>query len=168
MKIKNSKPVSRKPFFLWLNVAICLVLLALCVCTAGAPDDKRKTKDRPVSYTVISNNVVKNAAIDYVRRNISLMIEPADFTEEKLRKLLNYLFRKYRTPHNMSVYLYSHPIQLRDSGMLEQTKPNDEARKYPSGLLSRIDGKEEISYTLPSSRGFTTIVVKERGEPKEK
>src|SRR5437879_5271531 len=95
MQTRDSKPSSGKPFFSWLSVAICLVQLGLYVCPAQAADDKRKTMGRPVSYSVISNEVARNAAIDYVKRNIHLMINPADFTKEKLRKLLDYLFKKY-------------------------------------------------------------------------
>lgn len=168
MKTRSSKLASRKPFLSWLNIVLCLVLLLLCVCQANAADDRQKTKDLAVRYSVISNDVAKNAAIDYERRIIHLMINPDDFTQEKLRKLLDHFFKKYRTPKNMSVYLHTHPIQLRDLGMLEQIKPNDEAEKHPYGRLSRIDGKEEISYKLPSNADWVTIVVKERGEPKKK
>ena len=168
MKTRNNRVVPGMPFFRWLNIAIC-VLLGQYVCSPHEANGKPKTKSSPVSYTVISNKVVKNRAIDYVSRDIYLMLDPGDFTEGRLRKLLDYLFKKYPRPHRMSVYLHSHPIQLRDSGMLEQIKPNDEARKYPYGRLSRIGGKEEISYTLPSRSDFITIIVKERKmtEPKK-
>ena len=83
--------------------------------------------------------------------------------ENKLRLLLKHFFKKYRRPNNVVISIFTHQSQLRDLGRIDVPEPNEEAKKHPSALITRIDGKESIGYTLP---GFNsrTIIVKERKE----
>lgn len=151
-----------KPHVLWVKPPTCIVLLILCSLSTQA--NRVQKPQHRVRYDIISNNVVSNKAWGYEARTISLLMDPGDFTEPKLRWLMTYFFKKYPRPNSISVYLDSHPDQSdfvnRRLPDMKDPKRDEAFRKYPHGIIFRVNGKEIIRYTIPPALELKTIVVK--------
>lgn len=142
-----------------IRLCACVVPFAV-LCSTGLATSRKLQKDgKAPSYSVVSQRVTPD------EWDIFILTSPDNVVEEKLRKLMRYLFKKYRKPKSITVFVHTHESQLRDLGRIGKTLPNDEDERHPKAVLSRVRGREEISYKIPPSNEWKKIIVKRGSRP---
>lgn len=115
--------------------------------------------DKPVCYYVVSNEIkAYGRENDIFIREISVLMDEADFTEDNLKALMRHFFDKYSEPHWMRVHVATHTSQMYDL-YVSEGKGKRPSELHPYGGLHRKDGNEIIRYKLPDS-DLKTIVMK--------
>ncbi len=139
------------------KLKLLVIIYLLCALPVFANFQNQQKRSKVPRYSIIGKFMSDGSL------NIDVFTSEKVVEENQLRALMQYFFKKYQKPENVFIYIYTHQSQLRDLGQIGVLEPNEEAKKHPSALLTRVDGKERISYTLP---GFhrRTIIVKERHE----
>lgn len=152
--IRSASVYFLQRFFLCLLSASTFVAsLQPCLAAQG--------QEKPVCYFTMSNNFEHNS------RSIYILLNPADFTDQRLQDLLRYFISQVDENELLSVYLYSHTDQLktfvggRPSPALEHGTRSVAPfpwNKYSEGVLMRIGENEIIRYNLPGGETKTIIV----------
>jgi len=117
------------------------------------------TDYKPVCYYVASNEV-KGYGDDPMlsMREIRILVDETDFTENNLKALAQYFFENYAQPEGMRVYVNTHISQMYDFSTTEgkEKKPSE---LHPYGAIFRKDGNEFIRYKLPD-HSLSGITIK--------
>jgi hypothetical protein len=93
---------------------------------------------------------------------MTIMVAPADFTDDRLRLLAKELLEKFPDPDNLAAHFISHNDQLPIYLGERRDKAFD---TYPYGGLFRYGGNEFIRYMVPPSEHWRTIVLKGKEPP---
>src|SRR5689334_21592715 len=132
--------------------AILLLMLYGFSCPLNQQD-----KDK-VSYSIPGNFVRElGEKKTWRQRQMTVMVDPADFTDDRLRLLAKELLEKFPDPDNLAIHFISHNDQLPIYTGEQSDKAYD---TYPHGGLTRYGGNEYIRYMVPPSRDWRTIVLK--------
>jgi hypothetical protein len=110
-----------------------------------------------VGYFIAGNTLAETEDKEWKQRQMTVMVDASDFTEERLRQLAEELLKKYPEPDNLSISLKSHIDQL---PFCIGERYHNAFDKYPHGGINRFRGNEFIRYAIPPSREWRTIVLK--------
>lgn len=132
------------------------VILLLALYGFSCPFNQQD-KDK-VNYSILSNFVRElGEKKTWRQRQMTIMIDPADFTDDRLRLLAKELLEKFPDPDNFAVHFISHDDQ---SPIITGERSDKAYDTYPHGGLTRYGGNEYIRYMVPPSEHWRTIVLK--------
>lgn len=137
----------------------CLVLLGGSIRPVAVEGSCSQGPDERVCYYVISDHT------DSVLRQVYILMDEADFTEPKLRSLMDDFREKYVEP-NIFVFLYSKLNQLYDFSGNEPVgsshaligKQPQPWNKNAKGVLIYRDADRVIRYNTVGSEQHTVVV----------
>jgi len=147
---------------MWMNL-----VGSFCLCFLGydyprlVPGCTLQDTNKPVCYFVVSNEVKGNDSGTRASiREIRILINEVDFSEDILKALAKHFLEKYIEPDRIRVYVDTHISQM-FSSYLSEGKGRKTSELHPYGGIYRKDGNEYIRFKLPDT-DLKSIVLKGR------